>query len=175
MLPEKKRQIWYILVVFVVIVLVDQATKAMIIAWLPNGRHIAADTFFYFTHQRNTGLVIGIFRDTPIIAYSAPLLATLVLAYLYRHLTPSSRIQSVAFGMVAGGAIGNLIDRFFRGSVVDFLQFNFYFIPDALGLPTKMYPAFNIADSAICVGVVLLSVMWYRVIPESSSHVPDPS
>lgn len=117
--------------------------------------------------------MIGLFGDTPIVARVAPVVATLVLAYLYRYLHPHSIAQNVAFGMVAGGAIGNLIDRFRLGFVVDFLQFDFYFLPGWLPLPTTRYPAFNLADSAICAGVAILIFTWHRMAAEEPEHVPD--
>jgi signal peptidase II len=62
--------------------------------------------------------------------------------------------------MIGGGAVGNnLLDRLIHGSVTDFLQFHFYFVP--FEFPWKYYPAFNVADSAICTGVFLLIVTWY--------------
>ncbi len=152
------------------ILLVDQVTKAAIVHWIPEGS-VTFDgretTFFFITHERNTGLVGGAFNDRPLVAYIAPLFAAGVLVYLFRHLHQDSRTQAIAYGMVAGGAIGNLIDRFFRGSVVDFLQVNFYFVP--FDFPWKRYPAFNIADSGICTGVVLLMISWYWL--EHKRHV----
>lgn len=148
---------------FLFVVLADQLTKLWILHNVPLGHFPPVrPTFFHITYQRNPGLVIGLFSDTPVVARVAPVLATLVLAYLYRYLHPRSVLQNAAFGMVAGGAIGNLIDRFRLGFVVDFLQFDFYFLPDWLPLPTTRYPAFNVADSAICVGVAVLIVTWHR-------------
>ncbi len=88
-------------------------------------------------------------------------MATVVLVYLFRHLDVYSIRQALAYGMVAGGAGGNLIDRIRLGHVTDFLQFYFYFIP--FDFPWKRYPAFNVADSAICVGVFLLIISWHKV------------
>jgi len=93
------------------------------------------------------------------VALLGPVFASLVLMYLFRYLDPASKVQSVAYGLVAGGAIGNLIDRFRLGWVTDFFQFHFYFIP--FEFSWKRYPAFNVADSAICVGVVLLVITWH--------------
>ena len=66
------------------------------------------------------------------------------------------RLPDLLFQLIAGGALGNIIDRIRLGSVTDFLQFNFYFIP--FEFSWKRYPAFNVADSAICVGVFLLVI-----------------
>ncbi len=62
--------------------------------------------------------------------------------------------------MVLGGALGNFIDRLRFGSVTDFLQVHFYFIP--FDFPWKFYPAFNLADSAIVMGVIALVFTWGR-------------
>lgn len=157
----RKRQILLVALSLLAVLVADQVSKAIILHTVekysvsPEGRET---TFFYITHERNPGLVGGMFRDRPVVAMVAPILATLVLAYLFTHLDPSSRVQSVAFGMIAGGAFGNIIDRLRLGEVVDFLQFQFYFIP--FDFPWKRYPAFNLADTGICTGVFLLVVTW---------------
>lgn len=151
----------FVLITLAVIFVLDQVTKLIILETIPLGSidYTGREReFFHFTHERNEGLVGGAFRNHTWIPKVAPVFATFVLIYLYRHLNPASRLQNIAYGLVAGGAIGNLFDRIFRGSVVDFLQFHFYFIP--FDFPWKRYPAFNVADSAICIGVFLLIVSW---------------
>ncbi len=150
------------LAVVIGVLILDQVTKALIVRYVPERYHVN-ETFFYITHELNPGLVGGLFGQSPLIVKIAPVAATLVLFYLYKHLEITSTLQSVAFGMIVGGAFGNIIDRFFRGRVVDFLQFNFYFLRDYLPLPTTRYPAFNVADSAICVGVVILIFCWRKL------------
>lgn len=155
------QRIRIVLVTLLVIFITDQVTKLLIIRAIPEGSVDFTGrerVFFYLTHERNEGLVGGSFRDHGWIPFVAPVVATAVLIYLYRHLNPTSWLQNLAYGMVAGGAAGNLFDRFVRGSVVDFLQFHFYFIP--FDFPWKHFPAFNVADSAICTGVFLLLVSW---------------
>lgn len=163
MTPHKK-QLITIATLFITLLTADQLTKTIVRTTIPlggptfDGRESA---FFYFTHQQNTGLVGGIFSGIPLITYAAPILATLVLLYLYRHLDPASKIQSIAYGMVAAGAAGNLTDRIRFGHVTDFLQFHFIFIP--IDFPWKLYPAFNIADTAICIGVFFLIISWHNI------------
>ena len=161
--PLRKRQLAIIIAAFCLILIADQVTKAIVVAKIPEGHAPpgADRRFFYFAHEKNPGLVGGMFRDRPWIARTAPLVATVVLVYLFRHLDVYSLRQALAYGMVAGGAGGNLIDRIRLGHVTDFLQFYFYFIP--FDFPWKRYPAFNVADSAICVGVFLLIVSWHKV------------
>lgn len=170
----RRHQVTLILSAFLLVLVLDQVTKAIITYTIPEGSvsFVGRDReFFFFTHTRNPGLVGGMFHGVPLVALVAPLLATLVLIYLYRHLDPASRLQAVSYGMIAGGALGNLIDRFLReGGVVDFLQFQFWFIP--FDFPWKQYPAFNVADSAICVGVFLLLIGWRS--PEKGSDAPNP-
>lgn len=159
---QRKRQIILVLVAFACILGSDQASKAIVRAKLePDDLSFWAQPpkFFRFSHQTNPGLVGGAFSSNRLVTFSAPVIASFVLLYLFRHLDPKSRVQSVAYGMVAGGAVGNLIDRFRLGAVTDFLQFHFHFIP--FDFPWKRYPAFNVADSGICIGVFLLVITWH--------------
>jgi signal peptidase II len=127
-------------------------------------------TFLYITHERNPGLVGGHFAGSRLIALAAPILATLALVFLYKHLNPRSRLQSIAYGLIGGGAIGNLIDRIVRGEVVDFIQVHFYFVP--FDFPWKFWPAFNIADMGICTGVFLLIATWHKSSRAEESNAP---
>lgn len=171
MTPRKKQVLW-ILTVFAVVVVLDQVTKALIMAYCPEERVLVLGPthhFFRLSHQRNTGLVNGLFRESPVKAFVAPIFAMGVLAYLSTNLNPRSKLQSTAFGLIAGGAIGNMIDRVRLGSVTDFLQFHFYFVP--FNFPWKLFPAFNVADSCICTGVAVLLITWYFI--ESPQDVAD--
>lgn len=159
-MDERRKHVGWLLAAFAVVLAADQATKAIVIATIDVGGPYREDTFFYFTHQRNEGLVGGAFSGMKLITYTAPVVATLVLIYLYRHLNPESRLQQTAYGMVLGGALGNFIDRLRLGSVTDFIQVHFYFIP--FDFPWKFYPAFNLADSAIVIGVFILVLTWGR-------------
>ena len=152
-------------------VVLDQVSKALVRATiLPNDFSFLSEgpKFFRFTHQHNTGLVGGLGTGNRAVALAAPVLASAVLVYLFQYLDAKSKLQSAAYGMVAGGAVGNLIDRFRLGHVTDFLQCHFHFIP--FDFPWKYYPAFNVADSAICTGVFLLVVTWHTV---NKRDVPD--
>lgn len=179
MTDTRRRQLFILFTVFVCIFVADQITKALVREHVPHGGPMfegRSEAFFYITHQRNTGLVGGMFRGIPWITYTAPLVATVVLIYLYRHLDVTSRIQTIAYGMVAAGAAGNLTDRLRMGYVTDFLQFHFVFIP--FDFPWKHYPAFNVADAAICTGVFVLVLSWHRLQPtpnaNSEANAPDP-
>jgi len=149
-------------------VVIDQIIKAIVRARIDTPPARGVDVFFQFTHHENTGVVGGAFREIPLFGYVAPLVAFAVLLYLIRHVHPESRFQWTAFGLILGGAIGNYIDRLVFGAVTDFLQFHFYFVP--FDFPWKYYPAFNLADSAIVVGVGLLILGWNA---GTEGHVSD--
>ena len=176
-MTTRQKQILWILAVLLAVAVADQLTKAIVVRALPEGSWWPGgyeDRFFRFSHETNPGLVGGMFSNRPAVARTAPLIAFAVLLFLYTQLHVRERMQSIAYGLVAGGAVGNIIDRFRLGYVVDFLQFHFHFVP--FDFPWKRYPAFNVADSAICVGVALLILGWHlaeRRAAKEEAHVPD--
>jgi signal peptidase II len=111
------------------------------------------DGFFYITHVRNTGAAFGLFSDAPQIPrltffISVSLVAVGIIISFYRKLSPGDRLAALALGLILGGALGNLSDRIFRQEVVDFLHFRLW--------GGYAWPDFNVADSAIVLGVGLL-------------------
>ncbi len=132
----------------------DLATKIWIDHHLTfSDRITVIDGFFYITHVRNPGAAFGflatspeLFRSTFFIVVSAVAIAMIVS--FYRRLAPGEKLSALALGLVLAGAMGNLIDRLFRGEVVDFLHFILW--------NDYAWPDFNIADSCIVVGVGLL-------------------
>ena len=109
--------------------------------------------FFYLTHVRNPGAAFGLFATAPAtwrlgFFIGISLLALGIVVSFFRKLAPGDRLSSLALGFIAGGALGNLIDRVFRHEVVDFLHFKLW--------RGYSWPDFNLADSFIVVGVGLL-------------------
>jgi signal peptidase II len=153
-------QVRWIASIGAAVLVTDQMSKAIVRATVNPDTPHHDDVFFQWVRHSNPGIVGGMFRDVPLIAYIAPLAALAVLVYLFWHLDAGSRWQATAFGLVLGGAIGNLVDRVRFGGVTDFLQFHFYFVP--FDFPWKYFPAFNVADSCIVVGVGLLVITWGR-------------
>jgi len=133
----------------------DQASKAWITAHVPfNPLHIhggandivVARDFFFIIHVGNTGAAWSMFAGRSVIL---ALLATttLVAIYLWRHaLGLRDRGTQLCFGLLCGGIAGNLVDRLLHGHVIDFIDLHF---------GRYVYPTFNVADSGICVGVIL--------------------
>jgi len=135
------------------VILIDRVTKLIIIRTIEVHESIPIIRgFFSLTHLRNRAGVFGLGPQNPFIFTVASCAALLFLVYLFKTLEPQHRLQRVAFGLIMGGAVGNLIDRVFcgdrvfQGAVTDFLDFSI------LG---HHWPPFNIADSGITVGVGL--------------------
>lgn len=133
----------------------DQATKIWVNATIPfnplhvhDGRNDIAviDGFFYLIHVGNTGAAWSMFSgQSVLLAFLA--IATLAAIYFWRHtLGLRDATTRIAFGLLCGGIIGNLVDRLIHGHVVDFIDLHF---------GNYIYPTFNVADSAICIGVVI--------------------
>lgn len=143
-----------------VLIVLDQVTKLLTRLYtdlhesIPILPSLFGDTF-RFTHLQNTGAAFSMSLSNPtvnrIFFITASILAIIFIIYLLRKAT--HRLQVWALGFVLGGAFGNLIDRVFIGGVTDFVDVN---IPDMLGM--TRFPVFNVADSAIFVGMVLLII-----------------
>jgi len=130
------------------IVVADQLSKAWIKTNLLEGQSLFETGFFRITHLHNTGAAFGLFQGQSFILTIVSLIGVVVLlvyGFVVYHRFPwfESLLNRLALGLVLGGAAGNLIDRIRLGYVTDFIDFGFW-------------PAFNIADSAVTVGVIIL-------------------
>ena len=143
-----------------IIIILDQASKILTRAFTYEGQSIPilqsvfGDTF-RFTHLQNPGAAFSISLSNPVVNriffIAASVFAVAFIIYLlFRAI---HRLQVWAFGLILGGAIGNLIDRILIGTVTDFVDVD---IPDMLGM--TRFPVFNVADSAIYIGMVLLII-----------------
>jgi signal peptidase II len=140
----------YFGIIFFLVVLLDQLTKLWVVHHfiLYESSEIIPG-FFNLTYLTNTGAAFGILAGHPaswrqffFIGVAGVALAAIF--FLHKKISAESRWYTVSLAMIAGGAVGNLIDRVRLGSVVDFLEFY---------LSSYHWPAFNVADSAITVGV----------------------
>lgn len=148
--------------------LFDQVTKLLVILYLPLdlGRKIPIiPDCLSLVHWRNTGAAWGLFNGHPI---PLAILSVAVLGALFlfaERLAEGSRVRAAALGLILGGILGNLIDRLFRGAVVDFVLCYYQ---------SFQWPAFNVADSAITVGVAiyLISSFLHANPPAEESTPP---
>lgn len=141
------------------IFLFDQVTKALVLRYLQFAEEkVVLDGFFKFVHWRNTGAAWSMFEGGNNILAVVSVIAMIVL-YLFRHHFDSdTQPGRLALGLIFGGILGNLADRVFRQHVVDFVYFH---VISRAGVEHG-FPAFNVADAAICTGVGLLFLMaWW--------------
>jgi signal peptidase II len=168
-----KRKYWVLLIFCLGILLLDQGTKYMVVQKLPLYQRVEViQGFFNLTHVRNTGGAFGIFGGEKgeigsILFVVVSLVAVGAILYLFTRVKENEKPLALSFSLILGGAIGNLIDRLRYGEVVDFLDFH---------LSTYHWPAFNVSDSAICIGIGLMALQLLKGDHKKSakSHAPNP-
>jgi signal peptidase II len=137
----------------------DRATKTLVVRRLPLHESVpVVDGFFHLTHVANTGALFGLLAGVAsplraLIFITVPLLAiALILLFQFRS-EAGDVLTQMGLSLILGGALGNLFDRIRYGHVVDFLDFS---------VAGYHWPAFNVADSCICLGVFTLVLDLYR-------------
>ncbi len=138
------------IIIFLSVVCLDQLTKLWVVqAFGLYESRVIIPGLFNFTYLTNTGAAFGILAGHPawwrqLFFICVALVALVAIFFLHKKIAHESRWYTASLALIAGGAVGNLIDRVRLGSVVDFLDFY---------VSTHHWPAFNLADSAITVGV----------------------
>jgi len=124
----------------------DQYTKHLIVnSFLPGESRIVVPHFLKWTYERNFHGAFGLFGSNAVLLIGMAIIVLVLFWYSFRDAAERSRVVRVAFGMIVGGAIGNIVDRLHYGFVIDFVDFY------------RIWPnIFNVADSCITVGVALL-------------------
>ena len=137
------------------VVVLDQASKLWAVRALAGQVPMTiVENFFHLVHHRNAGGVFGLFAGSTfmekrIFFIAATVLALALIAYYLREFGGESLPALVGLSLITGGAVGNLIDRILYGNVIDFIDWHWY---------DHHWPTFNIADSGITVGTILLLV-----------------
>lgn len=147
----------FLALVSLVLVGLDQLTKAMAVFYIaPRGRIPVISGFFDLVLWKNTGAAFGVFTNLPGGRWLLVLLTLLALGFaawmVTRHLG-GGKVMLWAVALICGGALGNLVDRLRLGQVIDFLLVYYR---------SWYWPAFNLADSAITIGGVVLAVQILR-------------
>jgi signal peptidase II len=129
-------------IVFLVVIALDQLSKHTLGTWIKPGqvRHVIPG--LTFVYERNTGVAFSFLAGTGALVYVVTIVALGCLV-TFMLMRPTRRLLWLPTGMLVGGAVGNLVDRIARGSVIDFIK-----------LPH--WPAFNVADMSITFGVIIL-------------------
>jgi len=174
---------WPYFVIAGAVLALDQATKAMAHAQLRGASVVEViPGFFNLTYSRNRGGLFGYFSTLTdpwrtILLTLLPLVAIGLITLFIVRAEQTHRATRVGLGLILGGAVGNLIDRVFRGEVIDFLDV--YASSQGLAdwliktFGTAHWPTFNIADSAIVAGAGLLILDLFRSEPEAETTSPE--
>ena len=147
--PSRLRWLWLTLV----IVLLDRATKTLIEVFTVEGwRRELIHNKIYLVHSRNPGIAFGAFADsasseTRFFLIISSLVVMVIIAWMLLAGKSDSFVGATGLALLLGGAAGNVTDRILHGAVTDFFEVWF---------GTYHYPAFNVADSAITIGAVLI-------------------
>lgn len=145
---------YYVLALIVIIT--DQISKWFVVKEMEQSESIVViKNFFSITSHRNKGAAWGILENQMIFFYIITLVVVIGIIYYMQKYAKENALLAMSLGLLLGGALGNFIDRLFRNEVVDFLDFK---------IINYNYPIFNIADSALFIGVVILII--YVIIDE---------
>lgn len=144
-----RAQLWLFSTALVITAL-DQVVKRVVVDAMEMGQAIdVVGSVVRLTRTSNTGGAFGLLRGRGNWFIVVSFVAALAIAALSRQIARGRRVERLAFGLILGGAVGNLIDRVRLGAVIDFID---------IGGSGYRWPAFNVADSAITIGVTLLAV-----------------
>ena len=147
------------------IFVLDRFTKAWVTENIPLGtaRPVVGD-YVRIVHAQNTGAAFGLLPERTTLLSVLSVVAVLAIVYYYRQIASTSWLVSATLGMQLGGAFGNLLDRVTQGYVVDFVD---------VGVGDVRFWAFNVADSSIVVGIILVTAaLWYE---EHRASTPKPA
>jgi len=161
---------WKIGAIALVIYGLDQLTKLLVLQYMEfQAEKEILPGFFRFVHWGNTGAAYSMFTGSNLALAFLGMAAIVMLVLKRHHFGVHTLTGQISLGLILGGILGNVTDRFRIGHVVDFLYF--YLIrSDSL---EAGFPAFNVADTAICVGVGLLFILSLK--PLETAEAPPAS
>lgn len=132
------------------IVILDQLTKFIIKKNFELSQSISLiKNILHFTYVTNTGSAFGLFRGFNLIFVLFSIIVVIVILHYLKKIKQNEKVLQFSVGLLLGGTIGNLIDRITYGFVVDFIDF-------------RIWPVFNIADSAVTISVILLIILLWE-------------
>lgn len=142
---------WLVLSIVAITLVIDQLTKFLVVNYMTIGQSISViDNFLYITSHRNEGAAWGILQGKMTFFYIVTLVVIgVVILWIRRLDMKKEKLLIIALSLILGGALGNFIDRVMYQHVVDFIN-TYIFGYD--------FPIFNIADSALCIGVFLMGI-----------------
>ena len=154
------------------VVALDRATKLLVVERLAVGSWTPVFPGFALTHVHNTGIAFSLFSDgswlSRVLLHGVILTAVVLIAWMARRHGHHHLMAGAAFGLILGGAVGNLIDRVLYGWVIDFVH-----LWVSIGGGSWSWPDFNVADAAITVGAIMLILNEFLAGRHEPEHAPD--
>jgi len=150
-----KKYLYFLLPV--IYVALDHITKFLVIQNIPYCSYIKINDYFSIVNISNTGVAFSMFQHNNIFFIVLVSLVIIFLIYfIYKNKKEITKLQTHSLLLILAGGIGNLIDRIFRGAVVDFIDVGYKEV--------YRWPAFNVADSCVCIGIGLfvISVLFFN-------------
>jgi signal peptidase II len=162
-ISSSSKERWILFAVSGLVLILDIVSKEIVRNNLPLYTYWAPfpalEQFFRFTHTTNTGVAFGLFQNANALFAVFASVVSIGIIYFNQKLEPGNSLLRVALGLQLGGALGNLLDRILFGSVTDFLDFG-------------PWPVFNVADTAVVAGVIL---MGYVILQEERKEKAEES
>lgn len=141
----------FIIYLSTILLVIDQISKLLVIKLLERSSSIELiKNFFYLTYTHNNGAAFSILTGQRVFLILIAIIILIILFYYLRKNKVEGKIERLAFSFIIGGALGNLIDRILRGYVIDFIDVKIF---------KYNFPVFNLADTFIVVGVILLLII----------------
>lgn len=163
LMPQLRR--WSVLILVIsVVLLVDQASKSLIMSRLVYGESIqpipALSPFFQITYTENRGAAFGFLPQAGDLFLIIAFVVMIAMLFLYPRLQPNAWGARIAVGLICGGALGNALDRLQHGAVIDFIHYQ---------IPGVISNVSNLADHAIVIGVLTMLIESWRGDPRRKS------
>lgn len=142
-----------IILISILILLLDIITKQLVITNLLEHQSITIiNNFFSITYAKNTGVAFSFLEGyLPLVILITSTIIISILIYINKN--NPNKYESICYGFIIGGALGNLLDRIIYGYVIDFLDFTIF---------NYNYPIFNIADTFIVIGILILIILSFK-------------
>ena len=142
---------WFMTIIFI---MVDFVSKYVVTRYINlNDSIIIIKNFLSLTYVRNTGVAFSILTDNKYLVMIISFMIISGIVYYIYHNKPKSTLEKVGYSLILGGAIGNFLDRLFKGYVIDFIDVKIF---------SYDYPIFNLADTFIVIGVLLIGIYTWR-------------
>ncbi len=134
-----------------IVIVVDQLSKNLVASMMETGQSITViNKFFYITYVRNPGAAFGMFPYQTAFFIAITLVVSVLILYYYRIISDDHKWLRFGLALQLGSALGNLVDRVRSGYVIDFIDFSIW------------PPVFNLADSAIVIGIGIFLITFWR-------------